>query len=391
MKLCIAGKNNIAVDCLQYSLTFMKRSDVFVLPNNNDLSKNTWQKSLSLFANKNNVEIKSLEEIQGIENIIFISLEYDKIINPKLFQSKKLYNIHFSYLPEYKGMYTSLFPIIHGKCYSGVTLHCIDRGIDTGDIIDQTKFDINNLSCRELYFIYMKEGVKLFSNNIHDLLSGDYLKTPQPIWGSSYFSKSSFKFSDTEIPINSTAFQIQQFTKALNFREYQLAKFNNVKIQNVDILSKKSIKRPGSIIEENDHYFEIATVDYDIRLYKDYYDDLLICCRTGNIKYAQTIIKFIRDINESNEDGWNPLIIACYHGSWEIADLLLNYNANPFVTNLNGSTTLMYAKDGFLKNRDFKILKKLIEKGVDVNTKDILGKCVFDYTDDVELLKYFKN
>ena len=40
-------------------------------------------------------------------------------------------------------MYTSIWPIINGENYCGVTLHEIDSGIDTGDIIDQIKVKIN--------------------------------------------------------------------------------------------------------------------------------------------------------------------------------------------------------------------------------------------------------
>ena len=59
---------------------------------------------------------------------------------PKNFLNARLYNIHFSYLPAYKGMFTSALPIKNGEVDSGVTLHKIESGIDTGDIIDQIKF-----------------------------------------------------------------------------------------------------------------------------------------------------------------------------------------------------------------------------------------------------------
>ena len=58
-----------------------------------------------------------------------------EIIKTKNFKSNKLFNLHFSLLPSYKGMHTSAFPILNGEKYSGVTIHKIDNGIDTGDII----------------------------------------------------------------------------------------------------------------------------------------------------------------------------------------------------------------------------------------------------------------
>ncbi len=41
-------------------------------------------------------------------------------------------------------MYTSCLPILHGKDITGVTLHEMDTGIDTGNIIAQESFLIDS-------------------------------------------------------------------------------------------------------------------------------------------------------------------------------------------------------------------------------------------------------
>ena len=162
MKICIAGKNDIACNSLKYLIEEINinKEDIVVLPNKTDEGINKWQKSLKRIAIDNNINVISdIDKLYNIEDLIFISLEYDKIIDVNLFKSKKLYNIHFSKLPSYKGMYTSAWPILNGENYSGVTLHKIDNGIDTGDIIDQLEFKIDiNWTCRDLYFTYLKEG-----------------------------------------------------------------------------------------------------------------------------------------------------------------------------------------------------------------------------------------
>ena len=48
-------------------------------------------------------------------------------------------------------MYTSYWPIKNGEKKSGVTLHKIDSGIDTGDIISQLSFDIDEDTLFSLY------------------------------------------------------------------------------------------------------------------------------------------------------------------------------------------------------------------------------------------------
>lgn len=251
MKLCIAGKNNIAVDCLHYSLSFISKKDICVVLNKTDSLKNTWQKSLGFHAQLLGIKILELEDVQNIKEITFLSLEFDRIIKPEQFKTTKLYNIHFSFLPEYKGMYTSLLPILHGKSYSGVTLHLIDKGIDTGNIIDQVSFNIKNMNCNDLYFNYLKYGTMLVCSHVKELIHGIPNSGKQPVLNSSYYSKTSFDFSLKEINPKQTAHQIFLFTLALNFRVYQLPTFKGNKINKCKLTAIKSNLKPGTIIKQN--------------------------------------------------------------------------------------------------------------------------------------------
>ena len=391
MKLCIAGKNNIAVDCLEYALSFLNKSEICVVLNKTDNLKNTWQKSLGFYANYWGVDICLLEEVQKLDNLIFLSLEYDRIINPESFNSDRLFNIHFSFLPEFKGMYTSLLPILLGKEYSGVTLHKIDNGIDTGDVIDQRMFNIREYNSKELYYKYLEEGTKLVCSKIISLCENKFNLEPQNSVNSTYFSKSSFNFSENSINPRQTAFQIQQFVKALNFRPYQLSRWDQSMIYKAEISENISIYKPGLIIRENIERIEISTIDYNVFLYKDYYNDLLNCCRNNNVKYASEIIDYIDDLNEFDRNGWNPLIVACYYGSSEVVRLLINNGANPHITNLNGTTTLMYSKEAFYRNNDLSIINLLLMNGVKVDSKDIFGNDIYSNLNNVKLSKFLKS
>ena len=165
MNIIIAGKNNIAVDFLKYVLE-LKNLNVFVILNKTDNFKNSFQKSLGFYARLWNVSIINLENSYVIENAIFISLEFDKLIKPSLFKTNAIFNIHFSKLPAYKGQYTSSWPILNNEIESGVTLHKIDNGIDSGSIVDQYSFPINkNETARSLYLKYIEYGTKLIIKN----------------------------------------------------------------------------------------------------------------------------------------------------------------------------------------------------------------------------------
>lgn len=60
--------------------------------------------------------------------------------SPKLGNSK-IINIHPSFLPDFKGKDASIRNFRSNKTYSGVSVHHVDEGIDTGKIIFQEKFN----------------------------------------------------------------------------------------------------------------------------------------------------------------------------------------------------------------------------------------------------------
>lgn len=382
MKICIAGKNNIAVQSLAFVLTYFNIDEVCVVVNKTENYKNSSQKSLGFFANLFGVKILEIDEVKKIKNICFFSLEFDQIIVPENFNTNKLYNIHFSLLPQYKGMYTSLFPILNGEKTSGVTLHEIDRGIDTGNIIDQVEFDISDFTCRDLYFKYMQTGYDIFCNNFTKITNNTYSVRKQPSYLSTYYSRNSFNFRETKIDFNKTAFQIYNYIRALTFREYQIPKFNNREISRSRITSQKSEKKPGSVILENKTMFVVSTIDYDIELYKDYLNQLLDCCKIDNFNKAVEIMPFITDLNESCVNAWTPLFVSCFHGSLNITKLLIERGANIRKMNHNKTNLLMYAKEAFLLNKNPDLIKYLLKCGLNLDDKDIFGKSVVDYLNE---------
>lgn len=241
-KICIAGKNQIAINAVENLLKEhnIKNSNILGITNKTDNSIDNWQPSFKKYCIKNKIQLVNMEEIYNIENLLFISLEFDKIINPEKFRSNNFYNIHFSLLPKYKGMYTSIWPILNNEIYSGVTLHKIDKGIDTGDIIDQIKFKINiNDTSRDLYFKYLKYGEVLFTKNINKVLKNKYNSKVQSNKGT-YYSKKSLDFSNIKIDLNKTSMQIHNQIRAFIFKEYQYPVINNKKIR-VSYLTNEKI------------------------------------------------------------------------------------------------------------------------------------------------------
>ena len=171
MKVCIGGKNNIAVNVCSYLKNNYTTLELYVIPNKGDDGNDGFQRSLKKYAIDNNIPIVTLSDIYSWDDLIFLSVEFDRIIKPEKFLSKQLYNIHFSLLPKYKGCHTAAMPILNGDSIGGVTFHLIERGIDTGDIIDQEKIIISKEdTCRSLYIKYMSLGYEVIKRNINMVL-----------------------------------------------------------------------------------------------------------------------------------------------------------------------------------------------------------------------------
>lgn len=268
MIVCIAGKNDIAINCTDWIISegYTSKENIRVCFNKTDLGDDTFQKSFKKYANKMGLLESNLEDLYDIENLTFISLEFDRIIKPENFNSNDLFNIHFSLLPKYRGMYTSAWPILNGDTHTGVTLHKIDAGIDTGNIIDQLEFPISeNDTARDLYFDYIKLGEVLFKNNYKNIMSRAFIEQVQSI--GTYYSKSSIDYKNLTINLNKTAKEIRNQIRAFNFEEYQIPIIKNKPVYFSEILNKKSTKQVGEIVISNEVFIDIATKDYDLRLF----------------------------------------------------------------------------------------------------------------------------
>ena len=338
-----------------------------------------WQPSLRKEARSLGIPALDLNDCYSINDLLFISLEYDRIIKPDLFQSRTLYNIHFSLLPKYKGMSTSAWPILNGEETSGVTLHEIDHGIDTGAIIDQLEFSITGMSCRDLYFSYMENAQILFRSKFKSLLSGQFDSFPQTMIGSTYYAKSAIKFDQSQLNFKATAFQVSQQFRAYLFREFQLPKYEGTNLSGINILNDRSSGKPGALISSDENRYIISTVDFDVELKIDYLEQLIQLSEKPITGKFNHILHRVDDVDELGRLGWNALMVAAYNNNLEVVKLLGARGADLNAVNCNGTTILMYAKDGAERMQDLSVLQWLLSHGANPKIKDDRGKTVVDY------------
>jgi methionyl-tRNA formyltransferase len=98
-------------------------------------------------------------------------------------------NFHASLLPEYRGKHPVFWTLRDGRPWAGLTVHRMDPGIDTGDIIYQVKVRTRrDDTVASLYDRIMAKSVTLAGRLIADAERGSIPRYPQPAGKGSYFS-----------------------------------------------------------------------------------------------------------------------------------------------------------------------------------------------------------
>ena len=239
--ICIAGKNKCAINCLSYVIKKFKEYKILALPNKSDTGKDNWQKSFKKYSKQNKIQITNLKKLYKKKDLIFFSLEYEELLNINKFKSKELFNIHFSLLPKYRGCHTTYYQIKNGEKKIGVTLHKIDKGIDTGDIIDKKSFKVFlNSTAYENYLKLLDNSIILFKKNINKILKNRYITKKQNLKKGSYFSKKSVNYKKicNFKKINNNL-DTHNKIRSLIFQPFQLPMYNGNKIKKTIFKNRK--------------------------------------------------------------------------------------------------------------------------------------------------------
>ena len=121
--------------------------------------------------------VKNDPEITGglsIRNYHVLKNDIIEAFGPDRF----LWNIHGGKLPEYKGLFIPFYMLENGETNYGWSLHCIDRGIDTGAVIDTIYQDIDkNRDLFETYLSMAPDGADMIENAVRKFHSEGQINT----------------------------------------------------------------------------------------------------------------------------------------------------------------------------------------------------------------------
>lgn len=130
------------------------------------------------------IDIEFLEE-NGFE--FAVSYRYRHLIRQETidFFEGRIINLHVSYLPWNRGSDPNLWSFLEDTP-KGVSIHYVDSGVDTGEIITQKQvyFDEPKHTLSTSYEILNKKIISLFKENWELIARGDAPSLQQPEGGS---------------------------------------------------------------------------------------------------------------------------------------------------------------------------------------------------------------
>ncbi len=87
-----------------------------------------------------------LETLKSLQPEIIVVVAYGKILPRDVLSFPRLgcVNLHVSLLPAYRGAAPMQRAVMNGESETGVTVMCMDEGLDTGDILDAVRFPITD-------------------------------------------------------------------------------------------------------------------------------------------------------------------------------------------------------------------------------------------------------
>lgn len=183
-----AGDRKVAVEVLAYLLDQGIRPEFLLIAAGSTSTHADQLRSMCPWLDDNRVavgtEFRSAEGVQALaesELDLVVAVHFPYMIPRKALDATRLgwLNLHPALLPFNRGWHTPTWAILDGTP-AGATLHFMDEGLDTGDVVSQREVVINPADTADsLYQRIMWTEVQLFRDTWPSIAEGSYERRPQ--------------------------------------------------------------------------------------------------------------------------------------------------------------------------------------------------------------------
>ena len=208
---------------------------------------------------KNSPEL--IEELRAMEPDFIIVVAFGQLL-PKVVLDIPKYgciNLHASLLPKYRGAAPINWCIIDGEKFSGNTTMLMDVGMDTGDMLLKSKYEITpSMTYGELHDVLMEDGGNLLIDTMEAVINGTVV--PEKQNHSESCKAPLLNKNLANIDWNKSAKYIVNLVRGLNPRiiAYTNYKEDRVKIIKASLLDETEKKEPGKILEVSKKGIKVA-------------------------------------------------------------------------------------------------------------------------------------
>ncbi|GAB4019206.1 amino acid adenylation domain-containing protein [Spirosoma koreense] len=175
-------------------------------------------------------------------------------------------NYHDGPLPAYAGVHATFWALLNGERTHGITWHLVDTGIDTGAIVKQSRFPIEDKETSiSLNIKSYAAAVHSFQELINELTANTLTIQPQDLTNRSYYARN--KRPDLLLDYAKSADYTDRLHRALDFG-FQSNPFGLLKIwdgnnfwliQDIAGIETKSRHPPGTIVSMLPESLLVAT------------------------------------------------------------------------------------------------------------------------------------
>ena len=221
--------------------------------------------------------INSIEFLSSIEHFncdLFVSMSFNQIFKNETIKRPSLgvINCHAGKLPFYRGRNILNWALINDEPEFGITVHYVDSGIDTGDIILQECFPITDSDNYSTLLHRAYEGcADLLDRAIGEMLAGKVVRKPQDNIHPIGFYCTSRCEGDERINWQQTSRSIFNFVRSICPPGPSARCFlgnDEIRINSVEFLADAPsyIGIPGAVLAKDGDSFLVKTLDSFIRV-----------------------------------------------------------------------------------------------------------------------------
>ena len=175
---------------------------------------------LPVFVQTNDEELRSMAKreitltLSQYSDELLLFAGYKQIVPKEVLGKNTCLNIHYSLLPAYRGMHSTVWAILNDELYLGATIHLMSPYIDDGPIIYQYKVenDFVSTSC-DYMNMFNKKITEDVSGVLSDYINGRIIPVEQDKSKASWVGKRNEK--DCQIDFTKTISYQKAFFRAL--------------------------------------------------------------------------------------------------------------------------------------------------------------------------------